>query len=102
MLQCQCLACKNSSEPHFYRLDVLQRFIQRGKLHIDCEKSLDSVEVRQIISATLTTDELGQDIFRNQEIETDTQLPETVMPIQPQTAPDLEMPLPTAGQSNRK
>ncbi len=99
MLQCQCLACKNSSEPHFYRLDVLQRFIQRGKLHIDCEKSLDSVEVRQIISATLTTDELGQDIFRNQEIETDTQLPETVMPIQPQTAPDLEMPLPTAGQS---
>ena len=105
MLQCQCLVCKSASEPHFYRLDVLQRYIQRGKLHIDCEKSLETIEVRDIVSTALTADELGQDIFRNQEVDLD------IIPIadnenginvpqQPQSPePVAEAPLPTAGQS---
>lgn len=106
MLQCQCPMCKSSAEPHFYRLDVLQRYIQRGKLHIDCEKSLETLEVRHIISAALTAEELGQDIFRNQEVDLEIiPIPENEnginIPQQPQLAPEsvIESPLPTAGQS---
>lgn len=106
MLQCPCTMCKSSIEPHFYRLDVLQRYIQRGKLHIDCEKSLETVEVRHVISVALTAEELAQDIFRNQEVDLGiVPIPENEngidTPQQPQVAPEsvIESPLPTAGQS---
>lgn len=52
MVQCQCTDCQNSNTPHFYRLALLQKYEQRGKTSIDCEKSLEPVSVRQVLQAT--------------------------------------------------
>jgi small GTP-binding protein len=49
MLHCSCSECSHSHNPHFYRLELLKKYEQFGKIAIDCEKSLESVSVRMML-----------------------------------------------------
>lgn len=51
MLACQCNECSRNSPPHFFRLTLLEKYEQRGKQFIDCEKSLEPMPVRQLLSS---------------------------------------------------
>jgi hypothetical protein len=42
---CNCEKCRQSQEPHFYRLDVLRQFVEDRENHIQYQKSYRMVDV---------------------------------------------------------
>lgn len=49
LVPCNCTQCKNSQEPHFYRLETLRRFIDDRQDLIQCAMSFEMVDVRGLI-----------------------------------------------------
>ncbi|HYP26314.1 MAG TPA: COR domain-containing protein [Blastocatellia bacterium] len=49
LIPCNCSRCKNSREPHFYRFDTLQKFIDDRQELIQCQESYEMVNVRGLI-----------------------------------------------------
>jgi hypothetical protein len=49
LIPCNCVSCKDSQDPHFYRYDTLRRFVDKGQDLIMCEMSFDMVDVKRLI-----------------------------------------------------
>lgn len=62
MYPCQCQSCKTSENPHFYRKMLLKRYVVAGKPRIVCDKSLDSVYVREIMTTVEGIDAMAHEI----------------------------------------
>lgn len=54
MIPCNCLECKLSNDPHFYKYSTLRRYILREKQEISCEKSTLNVSIKNIFSDTMS------------------------------------------------
>jgi hypothetical protein len=52
LIPCNCEVCKERATPHFYALDVLQKFIQDNE-QIQCQISYRMVDVRGLIDDVL-------------------------------------------------
>lgn len=50
MVPCNCTKCINSSQPHFYKFDVLKKFEQKPIIEIPCEKSSEQVKIKSLIN----------------------------------------------------
>jgi internalin A len=53
MVPCNCLECKLSNDPHFYKYATLRRYVLREKQEITCEKSLLNVNIRNILTDSI-------------------------------------------------
>ena len=73
MLACQCTECTVADKPHFFKLSLLQKYNQRGKSFIDCEKSLEAISVRQLLN---TISQANDDLHPQQEPYEELLLPE--------------------------
>ncbi len=49
LIPCNCAKCQDSREPHFYRFDILQKFIADRQKSIQCQNSYDMVDVLGLI-----------------------------------------------------
>jgi Leucine-rich repeat (LRR) protein len=49
LIPCNCEECTNSQEPHFYRFEILQQFLDDRQELIQCQKSYYMVDVRGLI-----------------------------------------------------
>jgi hypothetical protein len=49
LIPCNCSECKNSQQPHFYRFETLQRFVDNRRDEIQCEMSFEMIDVRGLI-----------------------------------------------------
>jgi Leucine-rich repeat (LRR) protein len=49
LIPCNCEACKNSKDPHFFSFDVLQQFIEDRQENIQCQRSYRMVDVQGLI-----------------------------------------------------
>jgi internalin A len=49
LIPCNCNVCKESQQPHFYRFETLQRFIDNRQPEIMCELGFEMVNVRALI-----------------------------------------------------
>ena len=58
MVPCSCPECKDSSTPHYFKNEVLQRRLQKNRTHIDCEKSVERVDIRGLLEGIYQQDEL--------------------------------------------
>jgi GTPase SAR1 family protein len=50
LIPCNCTICKNSQEPHFYRFEILRKFIEDRQAHIQCQISYKMVNVWGLIN----------------------------------------------------
>ncbi|MES2588812.1 MAG: COR domain-containing protein [Bacteroidota bacterium] len=53
MVPCNCSECIKSSNPHFFKFNVLRKFEQKPILEIPCDKSSESVKVKSLINDVL-------------------------------------------------
>ncbi|MEM7532034.1 MAG: COR domain-containing protein [Chloroflexota bacterium] len=53
MIPCPCAECAARNEPHFYRYASLQRFIEKGRIHVMCEQSAEDVDIHSLLSDTV-------------------------------------------------
>lgn len=53
LIPCNCAACKDSQDPHFYPFEVLQKFTEDQQESIQCQKSYDMVSVWGLIDDVL-------------------------------------------------
>jgi Leucine-rich repeat (LRR) protein len=49
LIPCNCGKCKNSQDSHFYSLDVLEQFVDDRQEAIQCQRSYEMVDVRELI-----------------------------------------------------
>ncbi len=49
LIPCNCSACKDNPEPHFYPYEILRKFAEDRQNRIQCQKSYQMVEVRGLI-----------------------------------------------------
>lgn len=49
LIPCNCTKCRNSQEPHFYPFEILQQFVDDRQKLIQCQKSYQMVDVRELI-----------------------------------------------------
>lgn len=49
-IPCNCNICERSSEPYYFRYDVLKNFISKDKNIIDCHISAQSIDIIKLIS----------------------------------------------------
>ena len=49
-IPCICEECRDDPEPHFFRLETLDRYLAKRRYKIVCEKSLLDVPVRNLIA----------------------------------------------------
>lgn len=52
MVPCTCTDCRAAHHPHFFRHELLERYLRRGRYDITCEVSLDDVDVRTLLRET--------------------------------------------------
>jgi hypothetical protein len=64
LIPCNCTTCIHSQEPHFYPLEVLRRFKADGQDRIQCQKSYQMVDVRNLID-----DAIGKAQVSDQDIQ---------------------------------
>jgi GTPase SAR1 family protein len=57
LVPCNCSTCKDDQEPHFYRFEQLQKFVEKGILNVQCGRSGDMVNVRRLIKEGLNEDD---------------------------------------------
>jgi Leucine-rich repeat (LRR) protein/GTPase SAR1 family protein len=63
-IPCLCPECKTDPAPHFFQLQVLDRYLSKGRYTITCDKSCLDVPVRTLTAVLLKPDfssELGGD-----------------------------------------
>jgi Leucine-rich repeat (LRR) protein len=53
MVPCICIECKNSNRPHFYKYEVLKKYASKDKMIITCDKSIEDVSVRELLSGII-------------------------------------------------
>jgi internalin A len=49
LIPCNCAGCKNSQEPNFYPHEILRKFMDDRRAHIQCVSSYEMVDVRRLI-----------------------------------------------------
>ena len=49
MAPCTCSECKDSENPNFFAFDILNKYLDRGKKTIDCQKSTEDVSVNKLL-----------------------------------------------------
>jgi Leucine-rich repeat (LRR) protein len=49
LIPCNCAACKNTQEPHFYKFEILQKFVEDREELIQCQQSYKMTDVRGLI-----------------------------------------------------
>ncbi len=49
LIPCNCSKCRNNQEPHFYRFEILQQFVDDRQELIQCQKSYQMVGVRELM-----------------------------------------------------
>lgn len=59
LIPCNCLACKENREPHFYPYNILLQFIEDRQELIQCQKSYKMVNVWGLIDAVMDRMKLG-------------------------------------------
>ena len=52
MVPCNCEECRDAHRPHFFRHELLERYLRRGRYDITCEVSLEDVDVRTLLRET--------------------------------------------------
>ena len=57
LIPCTCSDCNLSSTPHFYKYNILKRYLNNNKTKIVCDKSLKDVEVSPLIEEVNTNKE---------------------------------------------
>ena len=57
LIPCNCEVCKTDQAPHFYRYDILQRFIGDRQDQIQCQKSYKMVTVKTLIEDVIMKDD---------------------------------------------
>ncbi len=50
LIPCNCDTCQDSPSPHFFELDVLRRFLSKGRQNHICNLSADEVNIRTLLS----------------------------------------------------
>lgn len=58
LIPCNCAKCANSQEPHFYSFDVLQKFVDDKQEGIQCQRSYQMVDVRELIDDVIESRKL--------------------------------------------
>ncbi|MEM7537223.1 MAG: leucine-rich repeat protein [Chloroflexota bacterium] len=53
MLPCNCPECITSNSPHFYRHKIIQRYLDKQRTTIICDKSVDEVDVQSLLNDAL-------------------------------------------------
>jgi len=46
---CKCNECLESEKPSQFRIETLNKYIERGKIHIECQKSVELVEINYLL-----------------------------------------------------
>jgi GTPase SAR1 family protein len=49
LIPCNCNVCIESPDPHFFVLEVLQRYVSDQQVHIQCQRSYSMVDVRGLV-----------------------------------------------------
>ncbi|MEM1168484.1 MAG: COR domain-containing protein, partial [Cyanobacteria bacterium P01_H01_bin.35] len=58
LIPCNCAACQNSQNPHFYKFEKLQEWISNGRLKTNCDnKPYAEVNIRSLIDDVIDKDE---------------------------------------------
>ena len=52
LIPCNCYVCTDSSDPHFYRKEVLDKFLADRQTEIQCQKSYSMVNVERLIESS--------------------------------------------------
>lgn len=52
MVPCNCTDCRDAHRPHFFRHEILERYLQRGRYQITCENSVEDVDIRSLLRET--------------------------------------------------
>jgi GTPase SAR1 family protein len=52
MVPCNCAECRDAHRPHFFRHEILERYLRRGRYQITCEISVEDVDVRTLLRET--------------------------------------------------
>ena len=67
MVPCSCAECRQAHKPHFFRHELLQRYLRKGVYQARCEQSLDEVDVRAMLREAIPAHEreLG-DVYINE------------------------------------
>ena len=52
LIPCRCVKCRDSQEPYFYPLEVLQRCVAENRAEIQCQASFDMVDVWAMVNDT--------------------------------------------------
>jgi internalin A len=53
MIPCNCLECKISNDPFFFKYVTLRRYLQRERQEIVCDKSLLSINIKNLFTDTI-------------------------------------------------
>jgi Leucine-rich repeat (LRR) protein len=57
LIPCNCTLCRTSQDPHFFRLETLQRFADNKRDLIQCQVSFDMVDVGGLMDDVITRSE---------------------------------------------
>jgi hypothetical protein len=52
-IPCNCDGCRGEQEPHFYRHDILKKFVVDGQREIQCQKWYKLVNVKELIDGVM-------------------------------------------------
>jgi internalin A len=55
-IPCTCEECREDKEPHYFRLQTLDRFLAKGRTEVTCEKSALDVSIRNLTDGIPTRD----------------------------------------------
>ena len=61
LIPCNCEVCKNTQDPYFYRLGVLQKFIEDRQESIQCQSSYKMVDVVSLIDDVLIRKQVSEE-----------------------------------------
>jgi internalin A len=78
-IPCLCPECKTDPEPHFFQLQVLDRYLSKGRYTITCDKSCLDVPVRTLtaVIATPWPDKYSEDPVLEEVLVKPGHIPET-------------------------
>lgn len=52
MVPCNCRDCRDAHRPHFFRHEILERYLRRGRYQITCESSVEDIDIRSLLRET--------------------------------------------------
>ncbi|MBT9311418.1 COR domain-containing protein [Leptothoe kymatousa] len=54
MIPCICEECQGNTQPHFFRMKTLDRYLEKGRYEITCDRSCIDVNVRRLTAVVLS------------------------------------------------